>query len=73
MYPLFSRAEKHDAPHLTLVNGEGKGKPEKAKEVTDAIVHVLDEASKIGIRVLVVYITLDTWRKIAVLAASKTK
>lgn len=46
---------------------------EKAKAVTDAALTVIDEASKVGTRMIVAYVALDTWRKIAVIAAQKAK
>ena len=51
----------------------GPSLDQKVRTITDAALTVIDEASKVGTRMIVAYVALDTWRKIAVIAASKAK
>ena len=51
----------------------GPSLDQKVRTVTNAALTVIDEASKVGTRLIVAYVALDTWRKIAIIAAQKSK
>jgi hypothetical protein len=42
-----------------------------AYEISDAVVYVLKEGSNTAVKLITVYVALDTWRKLVLLAAKR--